>query len=160
MTHYRSDQVLQAPPAAVYAALTTTYGLRGWWTQDCEVADAEGGVVQIAFGATRKTLRIERLAPMREVRWRCTHAYIEAPGIARAHEWVGTTIVFRLSPEGADATRLAFEHVGLEPSLECHAMCIAAWDHFLASLRRFVETGRGMPHVRPAAAPRALAVAS
>jgi uncharacterized protein YndB with AHSA1/START domain len=37
MTHYRKSLVLEAHPAAVYAALTTPQGLRGWWTEDCVV---------------------------------------------------------------------------------------------------------------------------
>ena len=32
MSHYKHQRVLVAPPATVYAALTTPQGLRGGWT--------------------------------------------------------------------------------------------------------------------------------
>jgi len=38
MEHYRQSLLIQARPSVLYAALTTEAGLRGWWTQDCDVA--------------------------------------------------------------------------------------------------------------------------
>lgn len=38
MNHYQQSLIVKANLAATYAALTTAEGLRGWWTQDCEVA--------------------------------------------------------------------------------------------------------------------------
>lgn len=146
MNHYQRCLILEARPAAVYAALTTPAGLRGWWTQDCHVDTEVGGKLHLRFGSTEKHLRIERLVPMREVRWRCTGAHIAAGQLRRRDEWVGTELVFRLTPDGLHRTRLDFEHIGLDPSLECYRMCNDAWNHFLDSLQQFVETGRGMPH--------------
>jgi uncharacterized protein YndB with AHSA1/START domain len=78
MNHYRNSLVIKANPAAVYAALTTREGLRGWWTCDCEVAGAVGGAIHVRFARTRKEFRIERLGPGREVRWTCVAAHIAA----------------------------------------------------------------------------------
>lgn len=48
MSHYQHSLILDAPPATVYAALTTPEGLRGWWTEDCDVATVPGGMIQAA----------------------------------------------------------------------------------------------------------------
>lgn len=142
--HYQRQTVLQASPDAVYQALATPQGLQGWWTSTCDIATAVGGRSTFRFGDTWKVMEIEHLAPD-EVRWHCAQANMEAPGIADKQEWVGTRIVFRLSPQGEGATRLAFEHIGLTPALACYGICNDGWNQFLASLQRLVETGQGAP---------------
>lgn len=146
MNHYRQTLVLEANPATVHAALTTSEGLCGWWTRDCDVATENGGTHHFRFGASHKSMRIESQLPAKEVRWLCTAAHVVAPGVERPDEWVGTSVVFRLSPEGSGRTRLEFEHVGLVPTLSCHDLCCRGWAHFLESLRQYVECGRGTPH--------------
>jgi uncharacterized protein YndB with AHSA1/START domain len=150
MSHYQQSLVLEASPPTAYAALTTPEGLRGWWTQDCDVETQVGGTLRFRFGRNHKEMRIERLEPGREVRWRCTGAHIAR--LTRTDEWVGTQLVFRLLPEGEGRTRLDFEHIGLVPSFECYELCSDGWRHFLASLRQFLETGRGTPCQLDAAA--------
>ncbi len=146
MDHYRQRIDIQADPATVYAALTTPAGLQGWWTRDCEVPTQVGGRIRLRFGRTHKELRIAGLEPERAVRWRCIQAHIAAPQLTRRDEWVGTEIGFRLAPLGSGGTRLDFEHLGLVPALECYGLCDQGWRHFLESLRRFAETGHGMPY--------------
>lgn len=145
MSHYCQRLDLAASPAVVYAALTTPDGLRGWWTRDCDVSATVGDSIHLRFGPHYKRMRIECLVPEREVRWRCTAAQICLAQLKRQDEWVGTQLVFRLMPNGAGRTRLEFEHIGLVPDLECHALCCDGWRHYLGSLQRFVETGRGTP---------------
>jgi len=152
MSHYQQTLVLEANPPAVYAALTTPNGLRGWWTQDCDVATKVGDTVHFRFGRNHKDMRIERLEPGREVRWLCTGAYIAAAQLTRRDEWVGTQLVFRLTPQGNGRTHLDFEHIGLVPAFECYGLCSSGWRHYLDSLQRFVETGRGTPYEPEAAA--------
>lgn len=146
MSHYRQSLVLEANLIAVYAALTTSEGLRGWWTQDCDVATHEGGTIHFRFGRTHKEMRIERLEPAREVRWLCTGAHIAAAKLSHKDEWVGTRLVFRLTPHGKGGTRLDFEHVGLVPAFECYDLCSNGWRYYLGSLQQFVATGRGTPY--------------
>lgn len=144
MSHYQQSLILDADPATVYAALATPNGLRGWWSQDCDVATEVGGTIRFRFGRNYKDMRIERLEPDREVRWLCIRAHMTA--ITRKDEWVGTRIVFRLAPEGKGRTRLDFEHIGLVPSLECYDLCSNGWQYFMTSLQQLVETGCGTPH--------------
>ncbi len=146
MNHYQQSLVIEATSAAVYLALTTQQGLRGWWTADCDVATAIGETHVFRFGPHYKHLRIEALAPDQELRWLCTAAHIDVERFTRKDEWVGTQIVFRLCAHGEGKTRLDFEHIGLVPSFECHEVCVDGWHHFLDSLRLFAETGRGTPY--------------
>lgn len=146
MNHYKQSFIVKANPAMVYAALTTAEGLRGWWTQDCDVADKIGGTIHFRFGRTHKEMRIERLEPDREVRWLCTGAHIDADQLTRKDEWVGTQLVFRLTPDGKGHTHLDFEHLGLVPAFECYNLCSDGWRYFLNSLQQFVEIGHGTPY--------------
>lgn len=149
MTHYHRQLIVSASPAAVYEALTTEAGLRRWWTQTCEVDAEEGGLAVFRFGPHHKTMRIERLDAPREVRWRCEDACLAVPGMP-PDEWIGTTIVFRLTSDDHGGTLLDLEHVGLEPALACWELCRAGWDDFLASLKALLEQGQGRPFI-PAA---------
>lgn len=151
MSHYQHSLVINAPPATVYAALTTPEGLRGWWTEDCDVATGVGGMINIRFGPHHKDMRIERQDPGREVHWLCTDAHISIPQFTRKDEWVGTQLVFHLTPDGKGHTRLNFEHVGLVPAFECYSLCNDGWRHYLSSLQQLVETGRGTPYELAAA---------
>jgi len=151
MNHYRHSFNIAADNATVYAALTSAAGLRGWWSQDCDVASGVGANLHFRFGPNFKSMRIEGLEANREVRWLCTQAHIAAGRLKRRDEWVGTHLVFRLTPAGDAGTRVDFEHIGLEPALECYDLCTNSWDYYLSSLRQFAESGRGTPYELPAA---------
>lgn len=149
MNHYHRQLLLSASPTAVYQALTTQQGLRNWWTQACEVANTIGGRATFRFNRTYKVMRIENLVPEREVRWHCVEAHIDAPALRHKNEWVGTQIIFRLSPQDGGKTRLDFEHVGLTPALQCFAICQGGWNQFLDSLQSYVDSGHGAPFLAP-----------
>ncbi len=144
MTHFQKSLVIDADAAGIYAALTTPQGLAAWWTEDCDVpAPAQAGdVIRFRFSCNDVDMRVEGLTPGREVRWRCVR---EGRGQAQG-EWEGTSVVFRLTPQGPGRTRVDFEHVGLVPALECYERCREGWTHFLDSLRLLAETGQGTPH--------------
>jgi uncharacterized protein YndB with AHSA1/START domain len=147
MEHYRQELGIAAEPATVFAALSTIEGLRGWWTQDCDGAAGIGGTLHFRFGTCMKDMRVEQLAAPREVHWRCTRSHIAAPSVQRHDEWTGTAPVFRLTADGRGGTVVHFEHRGLTPSLECFDLCRQGWQHFLASLRQYAETGAGTPYI-------------
>lgn len=141
---FHLELALAAPPAAVYAALTTHAGLSGWWSKDCEVGTAVGATSTFRFGATSKTMAIEALEPEREVRWRCIACDINHPQITQRDGWLGTVLTFRIAAQGS-GTLLRFTHLGLTPEVECYGLCSAGWRHCLGSLRRYVESGAGAP---------------
>ena len=151
MSHYQHSFVAEANPATVYAALTTTEGLSGWWSQDCDIESDVGGTLRFRFGANCKTMRIEESLPDHSVRWRCTACFMAADHLTRRNEWIDTEMVFRLTSQGQGRTRVDFEHIGLVPALECFGMCSKGWDYFMPSLLAYVETGVGTPFPLPQA---------
>ena len=90
MKHFQQSILIEASPAAVYAALTTPEGLRGWWSEDCDV---EGDTIHMRFGQIQKDLRVESAQPGREVRWLCSSAAGES---VCTEDWVGTQPAFHL----------------------------------------------------------------
>lgn len=147
MKHYQRQILLAATPAAVYQALSTPEGLRNWWTQTCDIATAVGGQSTFRFGEHYKVMQVKSLVPGREVRWHCVEALINVDAFTRKDEWVGTDIVFKLTPQSGGKTLLDFEHVGLTPDFECFGVCERGWDLYLGSLQSLVETGQGTPHL-------------
>src|SRR5437868_6224869 len=110
MEHFKQSLVLAASPAAVYAALTTPEGLRGWWSKDSELNTGLGGRLFFRFGPNWKEMRVERLEPGRLVQWQCTGAHIDA--LVKKDEWIGTQPVFHLRGLEQGGTYLDFEHIG------------------------------------------------
>lgn len=146
--HFRKEVHFKAPASALYAALSTQQGLRGWWTQTCTAGIKVGEQARFEFGQNYKLMRIETLRPDHQVRWQCLESHIHVDGRAYPeNEWAGTTIVFRINGDTPTHTVLRFEHVGLTPDLACYDLCDGGWTHFLASLQQYVETGTGMPHL-------------
>lgn len=146
--HFRREIHFQAPASALYAALATQQGLRGWWTQTCTAAEQVGGQARFEFGESYKLMRIEILRPDNQVRWQCLESRIRVEGRSLPdNEWADTTIVFRINGDTPTHTVLRFEHLGLTPALACYDLCEGGWTHFLASLQRYVETGSGTPHL-------------
>lgn len=150
MNDYKNNMLLSAPVSKVYEALTTQRGITQWWTTSCEVGTTVGELVTIRFGETFKVMRIESLRPQSEVRWSVIDAQLVVPGLTRTNEWIGTTIVFQLSSPSESATRLDLEHRGLTKQIECYEVCSQGWNQFLASLKNYVETGKGAPYTEPA----------
>ena len=143
MKHYQTELLLSAPADNVFRSLSTLAGLQGWWTSTCDVGTKVGARSTFRFGPVVKVMQIEQLQPNTEVRWQCTENTL--------HEWVGTHLLFRLESQSSSITLLTFEHIGLTPNLECYSHCSPGWDQFLGSLKRYVETGKGVPYIETVA---------
>jgi uncharacterized protein YndB with AHSA1/START domain len=135
---YESQQVIAASPDAVFDALTTLSGLAGWWTS-VSGAGLTGGVLTFSFGPEAYAeMRVDAAERGVGVRWTCTGCHFE--------DWIGTRVRFDLEAGADGGTELSFRHVGLTPRLECFSDCRSGWDHFIPSLRDYVETGAGSPN--------------
>ena len=138
MTDYQTTIAVHASPDALYDALTTSAGLSAWWTRAEGSGDA-GGKLQFFMSAPDPLhVHVDAAARPTSVGWTVTECAFEP-------EWVGTRPTFTITPVGDEASELVFTHVGLTDELECIDMCTAGWNHYLASLRAYVETGRGNP---------------
>ena len=131
-------------PAEVYAALTTTDGLAGWWT------DGHQGRGRRRRGRRDHPLPLRRragagrlrhagpatLRPDERVLWEV----VDGP-----EEWIGTEVVFDLSPGGRLHDRDVRPHRLARGRAEFMHHCSTKWATFLMSLKQLVETGSGQP---------------
>jgi uncharacterized protein YndB with AHSA1/START domain len=136
--HYHKELRIDAPREKVYQALTTNQGIAGWWTNKVQGVHEEGGAVRVEFEGPGHVMRVEELRNPAKVAWSCaSHNFFP--------EWPSTTMNFELTAESETSCKLSFEHYGLKSDCACYGDCSRGWDHFLASLVRFCETGAGTP---------------
>ena len=132
---------IKASPAQVYAAVSTTRGVAGWWSKETIGESRVGNPFTIRFSNHEGkqigefVIEVTALVPDQEVRWRIK---------AGPAEWIGTEVVFALTQVG-DRTILNFAHQKWREAIEFTAHCSMKWATFLLSLRDLVETGQGKP---------------
>jgi uncharacterized protein YndB with AHSA1/START domain len=122
-------------PEAVYEALATLEGLRGWWTEDTTGSTDLGGVILFRFGPGDIEMKVVELRQNELVRWEV---------VGGATEWIGTHVEFRVAQD-ADYTIVLFGHTGWAEPVEFMYHCSTKWASFLLSLKELVETGSGRP---------------
>ena len=127
---------IHAAPAAVYQAITTSRGIRQWWTRDATIAQEVGGAGEFGFNGKRLVAKvsIEALDPAVGTRWKVVNA-----------AWPGDDIEFKLKADGND-TVLLFAHRGFPNADEAFASATTRWGLYLLSLKRCLQTGEGTPN--------------
>jgi uncharacterized protein YndB with AHSA1/START domain len=137
-TDYQKTLRVQAPPDTLFDALTIASGLSAWWTPAAGSGDT-GGELQFLMSAPDPLLiHVDEATRSTSVRWSVVECSFEP-------DWVRTRPTFTITPVEGGASELEFRHHGLTNELDCIEMCTRGWDHYLASLRDYVETGRGSP---------------
>jgi uncharacterized protein YndB with AHSA1/START domain len=138
MNTIKNELRIQAAASKVFEALTLQAGYRGWWNAVAEVPEGVGGEAKLHFvkdgNPVNMCFRIDEATPNQRVLWTCS-----------AHDmasWVGTTLSWNLQ-ESAGVTLVAFEHAGWAGAAP--GPVAQGWEHFLASLKSYVETGSGQP---------------
>ncbi|NMH96538.1 SRPBCC family protein [Pseudonocardia acidicola] len=136
---YTATLIIDGTPETIFGALTTTAGLAAWWTP-VSGDGTEGGELRFDMGAPEGSLVIRvHTAPRATV---VVWDVLDCPFLP---EWAGTTVTFDLGRTADGGCDLFFRHHGLTPQLDCFNTCRRGWDHFLPSLRQYVETGVGNP---------------
>lgn len=127
---------IHAPAVRVYEAITTTDGVRQWWTRDAAIEPRVGATGEFGFDGKRFVAKItvEELTPLTRVRWKVANA-----------AWQGNDIDFNLKPDGNDTTVL-FAHRGFPRADEGFASATTRWGFYLLSLKRYLQTGKGTPN--------------
>jgi uncharacterized protein YndB with AHSA1/START domain len=130
---------VDAPAAAVWKALTTAQGIRGWWTTQAEVPGGEGAVVKLRFpdAPISWDLRIDEATENELLRWHC---------VGGPPPWVDTEILFRLgdAPD-SEGTRVLFDHVGWNDAEEMVRIVTFGWVRMFVRLKAYAETGKSEP---------------
>ncbi|WP_349407503.1 SRPBCC domain-containing protein [Pseudalkalibacillus sp. SCS-8] len=146
---FRTELTVEAPRDALYKAIYTEDGVRGWWTRFADIGEQEGTKSTFRFPAAGFYVitRTEELTLNEQVIWKVVESkHPESSGFEDLEDWTGTTIRFQIEPAGDNQSKLVFVHEGLTPQLECYDACERGWGHYIHSLKSYVETGEGSPY--------------
>lgn len=141
---FRTTFTVDRTPDEVYAAVLD---VPSWWTGSVTgVTDVVGESFTYRYEDQHRSVhQVSELVPGERVVWHTTDADLPFAGDPR--EWVGTDVVFEITPAG-DGAQLVFTHVGLAPDLGCYDACSGAWTTLVgASLRDRVVSGSRTPSV-------------
>lgn len=135
---------IQAPPQAVYEALTTEEGLKRWWTDDVSAEPREGSTATFRFegGQVAFNMKVDKLDPPATVEWS-----VQDPA---PPEWGGTRVTWHIQPgddgNGDGTSRLLFGHRGWKSTENSFPAINYNWAYYLTSLKEYLEKGEGFPH--------------
>ena len=142
---YQQQADIATSPQNAFA--TVADGIEHWWSDMVAGGCAKGQSVAVVFGKTAKLLKtVEREEASRLV-WECRDVLMPDPEAHYPQEWIGTRMIweFEASDKGVLVT---LTHDGLTGELACYETCEKAWNFFfLDSLKSFLETGKGEPHL-------------
>jgi uncharacterized protein YndB with AHSA1/START domain len=116
----------------VFEAVSTTKGLRGWFTDDVAADTRVGGVVELGFNKHTVVFRMEvaELERPQRLIWKC---------VGGPDEWVGTTLTFELAAAPRNACRARFTHAGWASVDGEFALCNTTWGHLMHLLKAYAE---------------------
>lgn len=132
---YSKRLVISASRERVFDAIATLDGPRRWWTTKVTGSARAGGELLFGFAGLDEQMVMRVTASQRPelVRWSCV-------AHTRAGEWTGTRLEFALTVRSPRECELCFRHRGLPADVVADG-----WEHFLASLAAYAETGTGTP---------------
>ena len=139
MAEIVKDVTIEATPGSVWGALTKPEEIGHWWTNDLNATPEVGSLAEFRFGEWGDfVLRVEvaELEQDKKVRW--IHRF------SSVAQWAGTCITWQLEPVH-NGTQVIFHHDGFAQADERYEITRAWWEHFLASLKSYLETGKGTP---------------
>jgi uncharacterized protein YndB with AHSA1/START domain len=137
-TDYQTTIRVKASPDAIFDALTTVTGLGAWWNPATGSGEAGGELRFIMNAPEPLVIGVDEATRPTSVRWTVT----DCPFLP---DWIGTRPTFTITPVGPEASELHFRHHGLSAELECIDMCTRSWNHYMTSLRDYLEGGCGNP---------------
>ncbi|WP_126654191.1 SRPBCC family protein [Chryseobacterium aureum] len=145
MDNYNTTLELKATAENIYEALV--YQIPRWWTELFTGSSAQtGDLFTVRFGdEIHKTMRIKEAIPHSRLIWYVEDSLIALPELKNQTEWIGTRIVWEMKQK-ENSSLLQLTHLGLNPAVECYAICSGGWDQFIGSLKLFLETGNGTPY--------------
>jgi len=131
--------IIGAAPQRVWDALTKPAEIGRWWTNDLNAAPEVGSLAEFRFGEWGDFVVRFEVAELDEgskVHW------ISRRG--PAPHWEGTSVTWQLTPVH-NGTLVVFNHDGFAQADERYEMTRVWWEHFLVSLKSYLETGKGTP---------------
>jgi uncharacterized protein YndB with AHSA1/START domain len=137
------ELTIAAAPERVWGALTQPDEIGHWWTNDLNATPEVGSLAEFRFGEWGDfVLRFEvaELDQDKKVHW--IHRF------SPVAQWAGTSVTWQLTPV-YNGTAVIFTHEGFVKKDEVYERTRGNWNYFLASLKSYLETGKGTPGVPP-----------
>ena len=132
---------IAALPEKVFAALTSTEGLSGWWTTQVQAEAAVGAVVDFTFGGDfNPDMRITELEPPALLCWECVGGH---------EPWAENSFRFEVDRKDGGTLLRFWQNYARELSDDAYGTYNFNWGYYLESLRLFAETGVGKPFQAP-----------
>jgi uncharacterized protein YndB with AHSA1/START domain len=133
------ELTIAVPPARVWDALTQPGEIVRWWADEARVTPEVGSLAEFRFRPPAGALQFEvaELDRAAKARW------ISRQG---PPHWTGTSFTWQLTPIDS-GTKVVFTHDGFAQTDERFERTRGNWHEFLASLKAYLETGKGTPGV-------------
>jgi uncharacterized protein YndB with AHSA1/START domain len=137
------ELTIDASQGRVWRALTQPGEIGHWWTNDLNVTPEVGTLAEFRFGEWGDVvLRFEvaELDEASKIHW--------ITRLSPFAQWTGTSVTWQLESV-QHGTRLRFTHDGFAQVDQVYEATRGNWKYFLASLKSYIETGKGTPGVPP-----------
>ncbi len=129
---------IEGSPDKIYKALTEQRGLAAWWTIHATAEPKIGSVGEFQFEGGKFVIKmqVDALEPGHKVYWKAVQG---------APDWGGTRVTWDLTPVD-NGTKVVLGHRDYPSYDGSFASVSYNWAMYLASLKSYVETGKGSPH--------------
>lgn len=128
---------IHAKPEAVFQAISTDSGMKGWYTANVTGSFSEGGTAIFRFpNGESFEWKTTKVIPGKEVQRECT----AGPGVAK-----GTKVVWTVEDKGDGDAVVLLEHTGWPEGHDALATCNTLWGIILGHLREYAEAGKPVP---------------
>jgi uncharacterized protein YndB with AHSA1/START domain len=133
------ELTIEVSPERVFNALTQQDKIACWWTDDLSATPEVGSLAEFRFSHGTFVIQFEvaELDKDEKVYW------ITRQGPPTGH-WVGTSVAWLLTPVH-NGTKLVFNHDGFTQADRRYEITRGWWEHFLVSLKSYLQTGKGNP---------------
>ncbi len=134
------ELTIEAAAQRVWGAITQQDEIVQWWAYEARVKPEVGSLAEFRFrqGAFVMQFEVTELDADEKVRW-----LSKSPP-----QWAGSSVTWQLTPVH-NGTKLIFTHDGFAQVDEGDERLRGAWVYFLASLKSYLETGKGTPGTPP-----------
>ena len=134
------ELTLEAAPQRVWGAITQQDEIVQWWAYEARVKPEVGSLAEFRFrqGAFVMQFEVAELDQDEKVRW-----ISKSPP-----QWAGSRVTWQLTPVH-NGIKLVFTQDGFAQVDEGNERTRGAWVYFLASLKSYLETGKGTPGTPP-----------
>lgn len=127
---------IEADPATVYTAISTTDGIHGWFTTTASADKDVGGLHELEFPGVPEPwrLRITEAEPGKRL--------VLTGGNG---PWTGTEQVYEILARPEGGVTLRFTHSGFPAVDDAHRDFTYGWATKFVQLKQYAETGESVP---------------